>query len=108
MSKPSEVSEKVVWLENNMPLWFVYSTSDEGISDVEDVVNTVLAHLSPRGVNELYSLMVELVEADELFKKIPMKGWTPKDLKELKEATISDPPWNPDRGNMMEGTNGEK
>jgi len=108
MSNPNEVSEKAVWLENNMPLWFVYSTSDDGISDVEDVVNTVLAHLSPRGVDELYSLMVDLVEEDELFKKVTLKGWTPKILKELQDQTISDPPWNPDRGNMMEGTNGEK
>ena len=106
-SMTSEVSEKAVWLETNMPLWFVYSTSDDGISDVEDVVNTVLAHLSPRGVDELYSLMVELVEEDELFKKIPMKGWTPKDLERLKDATITDPPWNRDRGNMSEGTNGD-
>ena len=89
-SMPAEVSEKAVWLETNMPLWFVYSTSDDGISDVEDVVNTVLAHLSPRGVEELYSLMVDLVEEDELFKKFTMKEWG-----------------NPDRGNMSEGTNGD-
>ena len=107
MSNPSEVSEKVVWLENNMATWFVYC-NDEAIADVRDVVSVILAHLSPRGVEELHLLVSELFEEDELFKKVPLKGWTPKILKELQDQTISDPPWNPDRGNMMEGTNGEK
>jgi len=106
-SMPSAVSEKVVWLENNMATWFVYC-NDEAIADVRDVVSVILAHLSPRGVEELHLLVSELFEEDELFKKVPLKGWTPKILKELQDQTISDPPWNPDRGNMMEGTNGEK
>ena len=59
MSDPSEVSEKAVWLENNMPRWLVYCNND-GIDDVHDVMSTILAHLSPRGVDELYSLMNDL------------------------------------------------
>jgi len=105
-SIPIVVSEKAVWLENNMATWFVYC-NDEAIDDVRDVVSVILAHLSPRGVEELHLLVSELFEEDELFKKVPLKGWTPKILKELQEQTISDPPWNPDRGNMSEGTNGD-
>ena len=54
MSNPSEVSEKAVWLEN------------EAIEDVHDVMSVVLAHLSPRGVEELHLLVSELFEEDEL------------------------------------------
>ena len=59
MSNPSEVSEKAVWLENNMPKWLVYCNND-GIDDIHEVMSTILAHLSPRGVDELYSLMTQL------------------------------------------------
>jgi len=59
MSNPSEVSEKAVWLENNMPKWLVYCNND-GIDDVHDVMSTILAHLSPRGVDELYAQMNQL------------------------------------------------
>ena len=59
MSNPSVTSEKAVWLENNMPRWLVYCNND-GIDDVHDVMSTILAHLSPRGVDELYSLMNDL------------------------------------------------
>ena len=59
MSDLSEVSEKAVWLENNMPKWLVYCNPD-GIDDVHEVMSTILAHLSPRGVDELYSLMTQL------------------------------------------------
>ena len=65
MSSPSEVSEKAVWLENNMPKWLVYCNI-EAIDDVHDVMSVVLAHLSPRGVEELHLLVSELFEEDEL------------------------------------------
>ena len=65
MSSPSEVSEKAVWLENNMPKWLVYCNI-EAIEDVHDVMSVVLAHLSPRGVEELHLLVSELFEEDEL------------------------------------------
>jgi len=65
MSNPSEVSEKAVWLENNMPKWLVYCNI-EAIEDVHDVMSVVLAHLSPRGVEELHLLVSELFEEDEL------------------------------------------
>ena len=64
-SMPTVISEKAVWLENNMPRWLVYCNSD-GIDDVHDVMSVVLAHLSPRGVEELYQLMVDLTEPDEI------------------------------------------
>jgi hypothetical protein len=62
-SMTTVISEKAVWLETNMPKWLVYC-NDDGIGDVHDVMSVVLAHLSPRGVEELYSLMVELSEDD--------------------------------------------
>ena len=60
MSNPSEVSEKAVWLENNMPRWLVHCNNDS-INDVHDVVSEVLAHLSAHGVEILYSLMTQLL-----------------------------------------------
>ena len=65
MSSPSEVSEKAVWLENNMPKWLVYCNI-EAIDNVHDVMSVILAHLSPRGVEELHLLVSELFEEDEL------------------------------------------
>jgi len=65
MSEPSVVSEKAVWLEENMPKWLVYCNI-EAIEDVHDVMSVVLAHLSPRGVEELHLLVSELFEEDEL------------------------------------------
>ncbi len=64
-SMPTVISEKAVWLENNMPRWLVYC-NDDGIGDVHDVMSVVLAHLSPRGVEELHQLMVDLAESDEI------------------------------------------
>ena len=63
MSDPSEVSEKAVWLENNMPKWLVYC-NHEGIDDVHDVMAIILAHLSQRGVELLYSMIADLSEQD--------------------------------------------
>ena len=63
MSDPNDVSEKAVWLENNMPKWLVYCNHD-GIDDVHDVMSVILAHLSRRGVEELYSIMTDLAEED--------------------------------------------
>ena len=65
MSNPSEVSEKAVWLENNMPKWLVYCNI-EASDDIHDVMSVILAHLSPRGVEELHLLVSELFEEDEL------------------------------------------
>ena len=62
-SMTTVISEKAVWLENNMPRWLVYCNND-GIDDVHDVMSVVLAHLSPRGVEELYSHMLELTGSD--------------------------------------------
>lgn len=64
-SMPTVISEKAVWLENNMPKWLVHCNI-EAIDDVHDVMSVVLAHLSPRGVEELYQLMVDLTESDEI------------------------------------------
>ena len=64
-SMATEISEKAVWLENNMPKWLVYCNI-EAIDDVHDVMSVILAHLSPRGVEELHLLVSELFEEDEL------------------------------------------
>ena len=66
MSEPSVVSEKAVWLEENMPKWLVYCNI-EASDDIHDVMSVILAHLSPRGIEELHLLVSELFEEDELF-----------------------------------------
>ena len=93
-SMPTVISEKAVWLENNMPKWLVYCNI-EAIDDIHDVMSVVLAHLSPRGVEELHLLVSELFEEDELIetktdeRQFTYDGWTPKVLEELKKQTRS-------------------
>jgi len=54
MSSPSEVSEKAVWLENNMPKWLVYCNI-EAIDDVHDVMSVVLV-IAKRAMRSPHSI----------------------------------------------------
>jgi hypothetical protein len=64
-SMSTVISEKAVWLENNMPKWLIYCNAD-ATEDLNDVVSAILAHITPKGIEELYSLVSELFDEDEL------------------------------------------
>ena len=76
-SMPTAISEKAVWLENNLAKFFLDRRLDRDLHMVDDVISIILARLNPHGAEELYEY-------------------------------LNDPPWNPERGNAREGTNGEK
>ena len=55
MSEPNELSEKHVWLENNLASFLCESLNPE--QEIIDVSNIILARLTPKGIDELFEFI---------------------------------------------------
>ena len=89
MSEPSAVSEKAVWLDENLVTFFRHVPSDPPL--LRDVVNIILARMTPTGVNELYDCITsewDAVISDDLIAKEIEDMSEDEVEKELEDANI--------------------
>ena len=97
MSEPTPMSEKAVWLYDNLATFFL--CREEVLQDetdmLKDIVSIILARMNPRGIEELYDYLIvreiDGMSEDELDKSLKDADIDPISVMERVEKMVTVP-----------------